>query len=162
MFYELIFRTVVIYFFILINRKLRLFVYGKPQIIIKNGKILLKEMKKARYNLDDLITQLREKGIFDIKDVETGILEYSGKLSVLLKPQKRGVTTEDLGVDVSREWVPVVLMMDRKIVKKGLRVIGQDEKWLLKKLEDKGFSLDKVFLASLTTDGVLFISEYKQ
>ena len=67
MFYELIFRTVVIYFFILINRKLRLFVYGKPQIIIKNGKILLKEMKKARYNLDDLITQLREKGIFDIK-----------------------------------------------------------------------------------------------
>ncbi|MCL0063315.1 DUF421 domain-containing protein [Peptococcaceae bacterium] len=80
----------------------------------------------------------------------------------LLKPQKRGVTTEDLGVDVSREWVPVVLVMDRKIVKKGLRVIGQDEKWLLKKLEDKGFSLDKVFLASLTTDGDLFISEYKQ
>ena len=77
---------------ILMNRKIRLLLYGKPQVVIKNGKVLASEMKKAKYNLDDLMLQLREKDIFNIQDVEFGVLECSGKLSILPKSQKRGVT----------------------------------------------------------------------
>jgi len=72
------------------NQTVRHLVDGKPAVLIEDGKIREKEMARNRYNLDDLMAQLREKNIDNIADVEFAILETSGKLSVFPKEEKNG------------------------------------------------------------------------
>ncbi len=142
----------------LFNRKLRGIICGHPQIIIKNGVLLKDEMRKARYNLDDLIAQMRDKGIVDLDDVEFAVLETSGKLSVILKSQHRPVTPADLGIPTAYEGLPTVLVMDGDIMKGNLEEINLDETWLQKVLSERGLNHKKVLLATLGTDGRLFIN----
>lgn len=141
------------------SRPVRLIMCGHPQIIIKNGKLLRSEMRKARYNLDDLLSQLRENGIANIQDVEFAVLECSGKLSVVPKSQKRPVTPEDLGIPTPYEGLPAVMIMDRQIMDKNLEDVNLDENWLKEKLAEKGFTVNEVLIATLTKDGDLFINE---
>ncbi|MGG4342931.1 YetF domain-containing protein [Paenibacillus lautus] len=67
------------------NRKIRLFADGKPSILVSRGRLHRKEMAKLRYNLDDLMQQLRGKDIDSLSDVEFAILETSGQLTVIPK-----------------------------------------------------------------------------
>ncbi|SFJ40988.1 Protein of unknown function [Thermoflavimicrobium dichotomicum] len=76
------------------SRKARQIVDGDPTIIIKNGKIQPEAMAKHRYNMDDLLMQLRDKNIANVADVEFAILETSGKLSVFPKEEKKPVTKD--------------------------------------------------------------------
>ncbi|SHE09812.1 Protein of uncharacterised function (DUF421) [Chlamydia abortus] len=72
------------------NQKIRRFLDGKPSYLIENGKLNREEMKKQRYNLDDLILQLRENKITNISDVEFAILETTGTLTVVEKQNNEG------------------------------------------------------------------------
>ena len=65
--------------------KIRNILDGEPSVIIEKGKINFKEMKRQRYNIDDLLTQLRGNSIKSIEEVDYAILETSGKLSIFLK-----------------------------------------------------------------------------
>ncbi|MCL6449127.1 MAG: DUF421 domain-containing protein [Armatimonadetes bacterium] len=141
---------------------LRKILDGEPQVVIKNGQILKKELRKARYNLNDLLAQLREKGIVNVCDVEFGVLETSGKLSVIPKSQKRPVTPEDLGIATGYEGLPTVLIMDGMIVKENLRSSGLDEAWLQERLGEFNIRPGDVFLAVLGTDGKLFINKQEE
>ncbi|OPX87047.1 MAG: hypothetical protein A4E54_01806 [Pelotomaculum sp. PtaB.Bin117] len=143
----------------LFSRPLRCIVCGSPQVIIKNNRLLRKEMRKARYNIDDILGQLREKGIVEISDVESAVLETSGKLSVILKSQHRPVTPADLGISTPYEGLPTVLVMDGSIMGENLKEIELDEKWLHEKLKERGQDPKKILLATLGTDGKLFINE---
>jgi len=143
----------------LFNQTLRGIICGHPQVIIKNGTILRGEMRKARYNLDDLMAQMREKGIVDPDDVEYAVLETSGKLSVILKSQHRPVTPADLGIATTYEGLPTVLVMDGNIMKNNLKEADLDEKWLLEVLKEREITPRKVLLAILSTDGRLFINK---
>ncbi len=150
---------VVLSWLTLKSRGLRLFLYGHPQTIIKNGKLLRSEMKKSRYNLDDIMCQLREHGVANIQDVEMGVLECSGKMSIILKSQKRPITPEDLGLRTKYEGLPTILIMDGEIARENLRLIDLDEEWLLQRLREKGLTVDEVLIATISTDGRLFINE---
>lgn len=143
----------------LFSRTLRCIVCGSPQVIIKDNRLLRNEMRKARYNIDDLLGQLREKGIVEVSDVESAILETSGKLSVILKSQHRTVTPADLGISTPYEGLPTVLVMDGTVMKQNLKEINLDENWLVGMLKEHGQSPKKVLLATLGTDGRLFINE---
>lgn len=79
--------------------KVREFLDGRPSIIVKNGNIDEREMKKQRYNMDDLLVQLRENGIIDIEKVELAILETSGKLSVFEKKDNPPSAIEPIIID---------------------------------------------------------------
>ncbi|MFX4261629.1 DUF421 domain-containing protein [Pelotomaculum propionicicum] len=149
---------VIVSYATLFSRKLRGIICGHPQVIIKNGVLLKAEMRKARYNLDDLIAQMREKGIVDPDDVEFAVLETSGKLSVILKSQHRPVTPADLGIPTAYEGLPTVLVMDGDVLTKNLDQIDLDETWLQKVLSERGLTPRKVLLATLGTDGRLFIN----
>lgn len=142
----------------LFSQTLRGIICGHPQTIIKNGVLLRNEMRKARYNLDDLIAQMRDKGIVDPNDVEFAVLETSGKLSVILKSQHRPVTPADLGISTPYEGLPTVLVMDGNIMHKNLRDANLDEKWLHGILKERGLHYKKVLLATLGTDGRLFVN----
>lgn len=148
---------VVFSYITLINRPLRKIIYGTPQIIIENGRLLKHEMRSSRYNLDDLLSQLREKGYYGIEDIEYAILEPSGRLSVLPKSQKRPVTPADLGIPTEYEGLPSVLVMDGDVLKENLHKANLDEQWLKDKLAELGLNPQKVLLATLSTQGQLMI-----
>ena len=117
--------------FSLKHNKVRDLFDGKPSVIITRGKINFKEMVKQRYNLDDLLTQLREKNIRTIEEVDYAILETSGKLSVFRK-----------GKNIS---YPLPIILDGKIEKDSLIQIRKDEVWLKEMLLDEDVELDDVF-----------------
>lgn len=117
---------------------------GVPSVIINRGKINFKEMLKQRYNLDDLLTQLREKGIRSIDEVDYAILETSGKLSVFEKGNNKNF--------------PLPVILDGEIDYETLAQIKKDEQWLDKVLKERSLNLDNVFYA-FYKDKNLFIIE---
>lgn len=143
----------------LFSRTLRGIVCGHPQVVIKNGRMLRKEMRKARYNLDEIMEQLREKGIVEVSDVEFAILETSGKLSVILKSQHRPVTPADLGIATPYEGLPTMLVMDGNVLTKNLKEVNLSEDWLNEQLKKQGLCAKDVLLVTLGTDGRLFINK---
>ena len=100
------------------SNNFRQFLYGKPNILISQGRLQIAEMRKARYNIDDLLTQLRQRDVFDISEVAYAVLETSGDLTVILKPAKRPVTRGDLGFAPASEPMPLTLITDGVINKK--------------------------------------------
>lgn len=127
--FVLAFIQIVLAFISLKSIRFRNIVDGTPQIIINQGKIDEKAMRKQRYNFDDLLTQLREQGINDLNDVQFAILESSGKLSVIKNTQgKRSKMKE----------TPYPLIVDGKIQEDNLYKIGKNQFWLRHQLKKHG------------------------
>ncbi len=127
--------------------KVRNLVDGKPVIIIHKGKINQKQMKKQRYNIDDLFTQLRQQGTDSISDIEYAILESTGTLTVIKKQEKL------------TQW-PMPFVKDGKIDKQALQEAKMNEKWLDEQLKMRGIkSLDEVFLAIYEVNGLRVITK---
>lgn len=144
----------------LYSLKFRSFLDGRYSVIIANGVIQEKEMRKARYNLDELLEQLRLKSIFDIADVEFAILETSGELSVLLKSQKRPVIPQDLKLETEYEGLPLVLIMDGQVMNSELQKGELTEAWLRVELEKLGMkSPSEILIASLNSSGELYFQQ---
>lgn len=144
------------------SRKLRLIFDGKPSVIIAKGQIYKDELLKQRYNLDDLMVQLREQGIASINDVDFAILETSGKLSVIPKSdqqqesQQQQETTgseqqeQQDASEVNEETVipygfryetlPIPLIMDGKVIDSNLEKLKKTRFWLKNVIQEKGAS----------------------
>lgn len=136
----------------------RSFLDGRYSVIVANGVIQEQEMRKARYNLDELLEQLRQRSIFDLANVEFAILETSGELSVLPKSQSRPVTPGDLKLETEYEGLPLVLVMDGQVMSSELRKSQLSEAWLRSELEKHGIkSPSDVLIASLNTRGELYL-----
>lgn len=129
------------------SKKFRDMIEGKPTLIINRGKIDEKEMRRQRYNFDDLLMQLREKDIRNIADVEFAILEPSGKLSVFEKENK------DTG-DIT-----IPLIMDGQIVEVNLSRINKTNLWLRQELKKNGYSDIKNISFCSYQNGSFFIDE---
>lgn len=112
------------------SKKIREIIDGKPTVIINKGKIDEYAMRKQRYNLDDLLMQLREKDVKNLADVEFAILESSGDLSVLTKSQNRSRTT-DYSIDLP-------LILDGQIQNGHLNQINKSERWLRSEMKKLG------------------------
>ena len=85
------------------SERARGIICGTPSVLIENGKIVEQELKRLRYNINDLLEQLRAKNMSNIADIEFAILETSGQLSVIPKSQKRPVVPADLNIETSYE-----------------------------------------------------------
>lgn len=140
------------------SRPLRKLIEGEPTIVVHNGKIMERNMGKLRYNMDNLTSQLRDKGVFNIGDLEFAILEPNGSLSVLLKSQKRPLQPADMGVPTGYEGLETELIVDGVVICENLQQNGLDEAWLTQQLRNRGFSsAAEVMYASLASDGSLFV-----
>lgn len=115
------------------SSKVRTIIDGDPSVIINRGKINFKEMLNQRYNLDDLLVQLRSKGIKSIEEVDYAILETSGKLSVFKKEE-----------DKTRTY-PLPIIIDGEIQEDTLIQINKDKKWLNTKLKEENYTLEDIF-----------------
>ncbi|WP_455931182.1 DUF421 domain-containing protein [Priestia aryabhattai] len=129
------------------SQKLRKILDGEPAFIIKKGEIDNKQMQKHRYNLDDLLLQLRDKGIGDIQDVDYAILEPSGTLSVLEKSERKGSTSVFL----------LPLIIDGVIQEKHLELLNKNKLWLLQSLKERGYEDVKHILYCSFLNGQFFI-----
>ncbi|WP_031513953.1 DUF421 domain-containing protein [Desulfofalx alkaliphila] len=130
---------------------------GTPAVLIENGKIIEEELRRNRYNLNELNEQLRAKNVPNIADVEFAILETSGDLSVIPKSQKRPLNPEDLKIPTKYEGLPITLIIDGKLQQKNLINSNIDKQWLQTELKKFGIdSFKEVLFASIDTEGKLY------
>ncbi|SES72726.1 DUF421 domain-containing protein [Anaerobranca gottschalkii] len=148
---------IVLSYISLKSQKARAFIEGTPSIIIERGRILSDEMKKLRYSMTDLISQLREKDVANIEDVEYAILETNGKLSVILKSDRRPLTPRDLNIKPSYEGIPTPLILDGVIQVEGLKRINKDEKWLRDAVSKYGYKTEDIIFAHQDENGSIFL-----
>ncbi len=140
------------------SNRARGIICGTPSILIEKGKIMEKEMRRLRYNINDLIEQLRLKGYPNIADVDFAILETDGQLSVIPKPAKRPVVAEDLNITSRYEGLPLSVVLDGHILKNDLKKLGLTEEWLIEQLKRAGFQdTSQVLFACIDDSGQLFI-----
>ena len=131
------------------NEKLRNILDGTPSFIIKHGIVNYQEMVKQKYNLDDLLTQLREKGERNIEDIEYAILENNGSLSVFPYNDKHEKTP-----------VPLPIILDGKIQTNTVLEIGKNMEYINRLLENKKMKLEDIFYA-FYKDNNIFLIKYK-
>lgn len=138
--------------------KLKRIFSGVPIILIQNGKIIEKNLKKSKLNINDLLEECRIKGAFNISDIEFAIFETCGQISVLLKSQKAPLAPSDIKIPTSYKGLCANLIIDGAIIEKHLKLCNLDKKWLMDKLADKNIYDEKdVLLAFLDTSGNLIV-----
>ncbi|GAF65900.1 DUF421 domain-containing protein [Alkalihalobacillus trypoxylicola] len=142
---------IIFAFLSLKSEKLRKLIDGKPSVLINAGKIDEQEMRKQRYNFDDLLIQLRQNKISKLSDVEFAILEPSGKLSVIKKEKESGAS----GKKVS---LPLPLILDGKIQNDHLEKMNKTPLWLRQQLRKLGYKdIKKISYCSIKDDQTFFI-----
>lgn len=140
--------------------KTRKFLDGKPAIVIRNGIIDYKELKKNRININTLQQLLRQKDIFSIRDVEYAILESSGTLSVLKKYGVQGVIKDDINAQVKAVNLPITLISDGQILWENLKRASININYLKNEIEKEGYQgIEDIFYAEwLEGSGLLLQS----
>lgn len=132
------------------NMPLRRFLTGKPIILIDNGKIQWKSLKRARMNINELLSSLRYGGYFNINEVNYAILEPNGKLSILPKWYARQPKLKDLKITSEQTQIYENVIIDGCLMKENLRDAGKSEKWLFDELKSQHISsLNEIALAVL-------------
>ena len=124
---------------------------GKPVILIENGNILQENLRKTRVTLDELTGHLREKDVLDLQAVQYAILETNGNLSVFPFPRERPASARDAGIQARRQYLPLTIVSDGKLLTENLEKAGKDGAWLRKILRERGAALEDTWL--LTVDG---------
>lgn len=139
------------------SEKARSIFSGKPSIVIHDGKLDINQLKLDRFNLNDLLEELRLQGYYDIEDIEYAILETSGQVSIIPKTKLEPVTREDLNIKCKQAKVPVSLILDGKVNKANLKLINKDVTWLNEELKKhKIHSSKDVFIALIDSHDKFF------
>jgi uncharacterized membrane protein YcaP (DUF421 family) len=145
--------------------KARKILEGKPVVLLNSGELYLKNLKKAKLDINDLLMQCRVNGYFDLSKIETVILEGNGKISILPKVADRPATPADFALTPQQDYMVANIIIDGKLMKENLRHAGKDEKWLLAHMKGQGASrVEDVVLATCSMDGQLtvFLKEIKK
>ncbi len=153
----------LISYFIIRNRKFGKMVTFSPTVIIQNGQLIKANLKKLRYSIDNVQMYLREKGIFDINEVEFAIAEDSGNISILRKSQFQPLTPSDMNMPSNYKGISFPLIMDGVVYENNLKKLDLDKAWLINELRDNGInSLDEVFYVDINSDKKLYISKVNE
>lgn len=139
--------------------KAREIVCGKPSILIYRGKIDEKVLKKERFTINELQERLRGNNVVNIGDVEYAILETSGQVTVIQKPNKRNTIPEDFNIKPEYEGIPYDLVIDGKIMYDNLRLIQKDKQWLKRQVNKFGYEPEQALLVTLDGKGQIFCQE---
>lgn len=123
-----------------------------PSMIIQKGRINKKEMLKSRLTIDELVSQIRQNGIYDLSEVDYAILEENGKITIVPKSSCRPPNVKDLGIAASDSGVMHIIIADGEINAYNLRLIGKDKKWLESLLKKQGLKPREIFC--MTVDDV--------
>ncbi|WP_100407132.1 DUF421 domain-containing protein [Bacillus solitudinis] len=116
----------------------RAFLEGKPSLVISGGKIQYEQLKKNKLDLNQLQHLLREKEVFSIREVEYGVLETNGSVSVLRKQPYDTPRNLDLHIPDSLVSLPILLILDGEVITESLHQLKKTEEWLNDELIARG------------------------
>lgn len=134
---------------------------GEPVIVIMNGKIMEKALKKAKYRISDILELMRNQGVFDPNEVDFAIIESNGQLSILKKAEHLPVTRKDMNIPVQNPGISTELVYDGILIEENLRQLDKDKTWLMNELKAHGInSISEVFLVTLNPEGSIYIDKY--
>ncbi|MBD3919031.1 DUF421 domain-containing protein [Paenibacillus sp. PR3] len=143
-------------------RKFKMWTEGTPTVLMEGGRILEDNLRKNNMTLDSLNQQLRQKEIFDIEEVEYALLEVNGKLSVQKKKELQAVTLKDLHLNAGNILqFPIELVIDGQLLNDNLKSNHIPESWILSQLEARNKKLEDVFYAVKSSNGQLYLDDYK-
>lgn len=135
-----------------------------PVLVIHDGKILEEQLGRMHYNVDDLLMQLRIQKVFDPSQVELGIMEPNGELSVKMRPQFSTVTNQDLNIIQSTPLASGLtgreLVVDGQVIDKELAALGVSRQWLDDQLKLQGITdISDILVASIKPDATLYVDK---
>ncbi len=136
--------------------KMREIICGKPRILIYRGKIDETAMIQENFTINELQERLRVNNINNLGDVEFAILETSGQISVVLKPEKRALRPEDFNIQAEYEGIAYDLIIDGKVMGDNLNKINKDYKWLEKEVKKFNMKPEEALVVVLNGDGTIF------
>lgn len=142
--------------------KAREIICGKPSILIYRGKINEKELKKERFTINELEERLRGNNVVNLGDVEYAILETSGQVTVIQKPEKRNTIPEDFNIVPEYEGIPYDLVVDGKIMNKNLKAIGKNYNWLKKQVEKFDIKPEEALVVTIDGKGQIFCQKKEE
>lgn len=117
--------------------KTRKYVNGTPTIVMDNGKLFRKNMKKAKLELSEFLVLCRQAGYFNLDEIQTAIFEYNGRISILPKSEKRPLTPEDVNRTPEKAKICTEVIMDGRILDENLNRLGLNLTWLNKQLKQQ-------------------------
>lgn len=138
------------------SMKMRQLICGKPSILIYRGKIDENIMRKERFTINELQERLRANNINDINDVEYAILETSGQVSVIEKPNKRTTIPEDFNIMPEYEGISYDLVIDGKVMHENLKVLNKDYNWLKAEVNKFNINPEEALLVTINGKGSFF------
>ena len=138
------------------SMKARKILCGKPSILIYRGKIDEKALKKERFTINELEERLRGNNVVNLGDVEYAILETSGQVTVIQKPEKRNTIPEDFNITPDYEGIPYDLVIDGKIMDENLKEIGKNYNWLKKQVEKFNMKPEEALVVTYDGKGQIF------
>ena len=140
--------------------KLRRFFMGTPTLLIQNGKIIDKNLKKVKFDINDMLEECRNNNYFDISEIEYAIMEANGKLSILPKAENKPLTPKDMNLKVDKSSLCANVIIDSHYMIGNLKNMHKTKEWLDQELKVKGYeNLDKILLATLDINEKLVVYE---
>ena len=125
----------------------RKYINGTPTILMDNGKLYRKNLKKAKLDLSEFLLLCREQGYFSLDEIQTAVFEHNGQLSILPCSANRPATPQDLGIQTKTARIGVEVILDGRIMGENLSRLGRDARWLQKRLQAQGYKENKeIFL----------------
>jgi len=135
----------------------RRFVNGSPCIVMKSGKLFRDNFSKAKLDLSEFMMLCRAEGYFDIREIDTAVLEYNGRLTVLPKNEHRPLTPSDISVGVKKASILAEVIMDGEILEDNLKRLGTDKNKLYKELKEQGYKDENEVLLGLCDEDKNFV-----
>lgn len=141
--------------------KARKLLEGTPSMLIKEGKIIWRELKRNRVDVNQLLQLLRGQGVFSVQDVEYALLEASGNLSVVKKAHLEIPTYEDLKIHIEKRVFPVALIIDGELLTDNIRECGVNIEWIKKELKKQKIEqIKEICFAEWTSGNNLYVQKY--
>ena len=134
----------------------RQIICGKPRLLIYRGKIDEEALKKERFTINELEERLRGNNIVNIGDVEYAILETSGQVTIIQKPNKRNSIPEDFGIMPEYEGISYDLVTDGKVMDKNLKILNKSYEWLKREVNKFNIEPEDALIVTLDGKGQIF------
>lgn len=151
---------IIISIFVIKSLTVRKLITGSPVIIVENGKLIEQSLKSTRFTTDDLMAEMRLKGVSDITEIDYAILETGGQVSFILKKENSPVTLKDIKINSKNDPLSFPVVNKGFINKTNLKTIKRDEKWLVERLKEKGYDdYTNILLLTANHNGIKFIQQ---
>lgn len=143
--------------------RMRRWLTGRTLVLLQNGTLYRENLKKAKLDVNEFLTQCRDSGYFDLNDIQLALLETTGKISFLPKSAMHPATPQDMGVTVPHAQPQINVIVDGETMMDNLEYLGFNEDWLDHRLEEQNYTVGQIFLATCDRDGslTLFPMEHK-